>query len=82
MAPNLPGWLECYPVLRRLGRRVIGPRLVLALSRAGQSRGAGGVVTVPGLAVVDELRVRFQGLGPEPGGGSVALPVVETLNLA
>ena len=59
-------------------RRVVGRRLVLALPGGGQGGGAGGVVAVPGLAVVAELRVACQRLGPEPGGGGEALAVVGT----
>ena len=58
---------------------VVGRRVVLALPGGGQRRGAGGVVAVLGLAVVAELRVGLQGLGPEPGGGGVAFRVVAHL---
>ena len=65
---------------RELGlRRVVGGRVVLALAGGGQRGGAGGVVAVLGLAVVAELRVGGQRLGPEPGGGGVALRVVAHL---
>ena len=58
---------------------VVGRRVVLALAGGGQGGGAGGVVAVLGLAVVAELRVGLQGLGPEPGGGGMAFRVVAHL---
>ena len=58
---------------------LIGRRVVLALPGCGQRRGAGGVVAVLGPAVVAELRVGFEGLGPEPGGGGVTFRVVAHL---
>ena len=50
-------------------------RLVLAPPAAGQGGGGGCFVAEAGLEVVAELRVGLKDLGPEPGGGSRAIPV-------
>ena len=52
-------------------RRVFGRRPSLPCSGGGECGGAGGVVAVPGPAVVAELGARPATLGPEPGGGGV-----------
>src|SRR5205823_4572433 len=49
-------------------RRVVERRLTLTLPGGGQRRGAGGVVAVLQVAVVEELRVACQRLRPQPGG--------------
>ena len=55
-------------LLPQFGPRCVGGgRVVLALAGGGQRRGAGGVVAVPGLAVVAELRVGPQGARPRAG---------------
>src|SRR5204862_293266 len=56
--------------LRRFERR-----LLLALPRGGERRGAGGSVARRGLAVVAELWVACQCLGPEPRGEGEELAV-------
>ena len=51
-------------------RRVIERRLILALPGGGQDRAQGGGIAVLGLAVVTELGIALQRLGPEAGGGA------------
>ena len=54
-------------------RGLIGRRIVLPLTAAGQRGGAGGVVAVLGLAIVGQLGVGLERLGEEPGRGGVEL---------
>ena len=58
---------------------VIGSRIVLALAAAGQRGGAGGVVAMLGLAIVDQAWVGRQRLGPELCGGGMKRHVIRTL---
>ena len=58
---------------------VIGRRLVLAVTRARQRGGAGGVVAMLGLVIVGTARFGRERLGPEPGGGGMQRFVVGTL---
>ena len=60
-------------------RGLIGRRIILALTAAGQRGIAGGVVAVLGLAVVGQLGVGLERVGGEPGRGGVELAGVADL---
>ena len=51
-----------------LGVEFVGIR---PLTRRGQGRGAGGVITMESFPVISELRIGGERLSVEPGGGGV-----------